>query len=105
MIQSSRIRTLADREARPGDYVLYWMQQSQRAEGNPALELAIAEASRLDLPVVVGFGLMEDYPETNLRHLTFMRQGLQEVERMLRDHGMRLVVRRGEPSAAAVALT
>lgn len=29
MIQSSRIRTLADREARPGDYVLYWMQQSQ----------------------------------------------------------------------------
>lgn len=47
---------------------------------------------------------MDDYPEANLRHLAFMLQGLQEVERTLAARGMRLVVRRGEPPAVAVAL-
>jgi deoxyribodipyrimidine photo-lyase len=73
------------------------MQQAQRAAGNPALEVAIAEANRLRLPVIVGFGLMSGYPEANLRHYTFMLQGLQETERTLRDRGIELVVRRGAP--------
>jgi deoxyribodipyrimidine photo-lyase len=104
MIPKSRIQVLADRPTAEGDYVLYWMQQSQRAAGNPALELAIAGANRGGLPVVVGFGLMDDYPEANLRHYTFMLQGLQEVEGALRERGIQLVVRRGAPDEVALAL-
>ena len=57
-----RVRSLNDKEILSGDYVLYWMQQSQRTEHNPALDLAIREANRLRLSVVVGFGLTDAYP-------------------------------------------
>ena len=32
-----------------------------------------------ELPVVVGFGLTDGYPEANLRHYAFMLQGLRDV--------------------------
>ena len=45
-IQSALIRVLKDAEPRSdARYVLYWMQQSQRARFNPALEYAIEEAN------------------------------------------------------------
>ncbi|MBV9202113.1 MAG: deoxyribodipyrimidine photolyase, partial [Alphaproteobacteria bacterium] len=47
MIEPQRLSVLNNAPERPGDYVLYWMQNSQRAEFNPALEVAIAEANRL----------------------------------------------------------
>lgn len=100
----TRIQALNDREVAAGDYVLYWMQQSQRAENNPALDLAVREANRRKLPVVVGFGLMDDYPEANRRHFRFMLEGLQEVAAALQRRGIRLVVRHGQPSAVALAL-
>ena len=78
-----------------GDYVLYWMQQSQRATHNPALEYAAAEANRLKLSLVVGFGLMDDYPEANARHYLFMLQGLaDEMDVDLRLPGTRKNLRR-----------
>ena len=100
----TRIQALNDREVAAGDYVLYWMQQSQRAENNPALDLAVREANRRKLPVVAGFGLMDDYPEANRRHFRFMLEGLQEVAAALQRRGIRLVVRHGQPSAVALAL-
>jgi deoxyribodipyrimidine photo-lyase len=100
----TRIQALNDREVAAGDYVLYWMQQSQRAEHNPALDLAVREANRRKLPLVVGFGLMDDYPEANRRHFRFMLEGLQEVAADLQRKGIRLVVRLGQPSAVALAL-
>jgi len=54
MIQAERIRALNNQRGQRGDYVLYWMQQSQRAETNHALEYAIREANRLGLPELVG---------------------------------------------------
>ncbi len=63
-----------------GRYVGYWMQQSQRAEFNPALEYAVHRANELKLPLVVAFGLMDDYPEANLRHYHFLLQGLADVD-------------------------
>ncbi len=41
------LQSLNDSEIRPGAYVLYWMQQAQRAEDNLALETAIFHANRL----------------------------------------------------------
>ena len=104
MIESTRVKRLNSRDLRRGRYVLYWMQQSQRASFNPALEYAIEAANRADLPVLVGFGLMEDYPEANLRHYRFMLEGLREVAAALAERGIRFVVRRGAPHDVAVAL-
>jgi len=103
-IEDARIHLLNDREVVKGRYVLYWMQQSQRAEMNHALEYAVQEANRLGCGVVAVFGLTDDYPEANLRHYTFMLEGLKEAEQALRKRGIRMIVRRGSPPEVALAL-
>ena len=104
-IQDTRIRQLNDSDIRThADYVLYWMQQSQRAEVNHALEYAVLQANQLGMGVVVGFGLTDDYPEANLRHYTFMLEGLTETRAALEKRGILMVVRRGSPPEVALAL-
>jgi deoxyribodipyrimidine photo-lyase len=80
------------------------MQQSQRAASNPALEHAVDCANRLGLPVVVGFGLTDGYPEANARHYAFMLEGLQETHTALGDRGIAFVMRRASPDDAALEL-
>jgi deoxyribodipyrimidine photo-lyase len=80
------------------------MQQSQRAEDNPALEYAIRRANGLELPVVVVFGLAPDYPEANLRHYIFMLQGLRDVSRKLARRRILFVVQHGDPPEVALKL-
>ncbi|MFZ5729329.1 MAG: deoxyribodipyrimidine photolyase [Phenylobacterium sp. RIFCSPHIGHO2_01_FULL_70_10] len=105
-IQSTRIRPLKDAPERAdGRYVLYWMQSAQRAGFNPALELAIEAANQRDLPVVVGFGLTDGYPEANARHYAFMLQGLADAAERLRARGVTFVLRRGEPDRVALDLS
>jgi deoxyribodipyrimidine photo-lyase len=103
-IDEARIQPLNSAAPRGGDYVLYWMQQSQRAEHNPALEYAVQQANAARLPLLVGFGLMDDYPEANLRHYHFMLEGLRETQRALARRGVALVVRRGRPDEVALEL-
>ena len=99
-----RLQRLNNRPCAEGDYVLYWMQQSQRAEENHALEHAIRKANVLRLPVVVAFGLTGGYPEANLRHYSFMLQGLREVRRELAKRKILFVARHGEPPDVALQL-
>jgi deoxyribodipyrimidine photo-lyase len=101
-IHRSRVRDLNGRAAVSGRFVLYWMQQSQRAEVNHALEYAVREANRLGQGVVVAFGLSGDYPEANLRHYAFMLAGLRETAQALRRRGIALVVRIGSPPRVAL---
>ena len=96
-IQSARIKALNRAEERGGDYVLYWMQQSQRAEDNHALEYAVRESNRRHLTVVVAFCLTDNYPEANLRHYTFMLEGLRETRHTLHKRGIRMLLRIGNP--------
>jgi deoxyribodipyrimidine photo-lyase len=103
-IHLSRIQVLNDLDFRKGNFVLYWMQQSQRAEYNHALEYAIQQANHIGRPVVVAFGLMDDYPEANLRHFTFMLQGLKETQQSLAARGVKMVVRTGHPADVALAI-
>jgi deoxyribodipyrimidine photo-lyase len=105
MIHPERIRSLNDRQIRRGRYVLYWMQASQREHYNHALEYAVGEANRLDLPVVVYLGLTDRFPEANLRHYTFMLEGLGETGEALRKRGLRLVVSRGSPDQGAIRMS
>ena len=93
-IEEGRIKRLNTHEPKGGGYILYWMQQSQRAEFNPALEYAIQRANAAKLPLLVGFGLMDGYPEANVRHYRFMLEGLQDAQRTLARRKIPLVVQR-----------
>jgi deoxyribodipyrimidine photo-lyase len=103
VIHDARIHPLNDKPVRKtGGFVLYWMQQSQRAEWNHALEYAVERANGLGLPVAVVFGLMDDYPEANERHVAFMLQGLEEVFQTLEKRGIRAFAGRGHPADIAL---
>lgn len=104
MIEPARQRDLNDRPERPGEYVLYWMQQSQRERFNPALETAVGCANRLGLPVLVGFGLTDGYPDANARHYAFMLDGLADVGTALARRGIAFAVRSGSPETVAIEL-
>jgi deoxyribodipyrimidine photo-lyase len=101
-IQDERIKPLNEKESRNGDYVLYWMQSSQRTEHNHALEYAVQKANELDQRLLVVFGLTDGYPEANLRHYTFMLEGLQEVEAALKERGIEFLIRRSSPDEVAL---
>jgi len=103
-IQDTRIQKLNSRSLKKGDYLLYWMQQSQRAEDNHALQYAIDQANLLNQKLIVGFGLTADYPEANVRHYTFMLEGLKETQATLAKQGIRMVVQSGSPPDVALNL-
>lgn len=96
MIPAARLHRLDDRPPARGRYVLYWMQQSQRAEWNPALETAVEQANALRLPVLVGFALTA-FPGANGRHYRFMLAGLRETEKRLAARGLGFCLRIGPP--------
>lgn len=103
MIHPGRIHRLNDKPVREtGGFVLYWMQQSQRAEWNHALEYAITRANTLNLPVAVVFGLMDNYPEANERHYAFMLEGLTETFQKLEQRGIGAFIGRGHPADIAL---
>jgi deoxyribodipyrimidine photo-lyase len=103
-IQEARLQRLNELPSAAGRYVLYWMQQSQRAECNHALEYAIQQANERELPVLVVFGLTAGYPEANLRHYRFLLEGLRETHEALARRGIRLVARLGQPPDVALEL-
>ena len=101
-IREERVRDLNEEDVRDGDYVQYWMQSSQRAEQNHALEYAVKRANDLGQRLLVVFGLTDDYPEANLRHYAFMLEGLEDAQEALARRGIKMVVRRGSPDEVAI---
>lgn len=79
-----------------GKYILYWMQRAQRGYENAALNAAIDLANALDLPIVVVFVLTE-FEAANLRHYTFMLEGIAVVGRELQERGTPFIIRKGKP--------
>ena len=104
MIHPERITVLNRGDTRRGKYVLYWMQQSQRAACNHALEYSIRRANDLGLPCVALFGITQRFPQANLRHYAFMLAGLRETAHALAERGIRLLVRMQPPAEAAIQL-
>jgi deoxyribodipyrimidine photo-lyase len=104
VIQPERVRPLNRAAPGKGEFVLYWMQASQRARGNHALEYAAEEANKQGKPLVAFFGLADRFPEANARHYLFMLEGLAETASELEKRGIRLVVRRGSPGSGAAEL-
>lgn len=77
-----------------GRCVVYWMQRAMRIVDNPALDVAIEAGNLLELPVVVFFSVIPNYPHANLRHYHFMAQGLRDVEQDAAERGVGFVIRR-----------
>jgi deoxyribodipyrimidine photo-lyase len=77
-----------------GSCVVYWMQRAQRAEDNPALDMAIDIGNELAKPVVVFFAPVPFYPRANLRHYAFLAQGIPDIADGLRKRNVGFVLRR-----------
>ncbi len=103
-MEKQRVKMLNEKEIKDETYVLYWMQQAQRARYNHALTYAIEQAKELNKPLIVCFGLMGNYPEANARHYTFMLEGLQEVQEDLASRDIKFILRYGHPTEVVKTL-
>ena len=104
-VENQRIRNLNTQSFNHGKYILYWMQASQRVVDNHALAFAVDMAHTKQMPLVVFFGLTDDFPDANYRHYQFMLQGLQEVQRNLEQLGISFILRHISPELGAIELS
>ena len=104
MIHDQRIKQLNHLKPNNRQYILYWMQAAQRVEYNHALEYAIDMANSRGKPLIVYFGITPNFPEANLRHYTFMLQGLKDVHTALKDRKIKMIIRLGSPEKGVLAL-
>ena len=77
-----------------GKCIVYWMQRAQRGRDNHALDKAVDAANALGLPCVAYFAGIKNFPHANLRHYTFLNQGLPDVEEDCAERGVGFVMRR-----------
>lgn len=95
-IESERIKILNNSQIETGQYVVYWMQQSQRIADNQALLLAVQRADYYQLPLIVYF-VLTWFPEANLRHYRFMLENLILIRSKLRDRQIRMIIEVADP--------
>jgi deoxyribodipyrimidine photo-lyase len=76
-----------------GEAVVYWMERAKRGHDNPALDLAIALGNLLRKPVVVFFAIHPQVERANLRHYTFLADGLADLAQALRQRRVGLELR------------
>jgi deoxyribodipyrimidine photo-lyase len=77
-----------------GKCVVYWMQRAQRGMDNHAVNLAVAIANELKFPLVVYFAGISNFVHANLRHYTFLNQGLPDIEQDLAARNITFLMRR-----------
>jgi len=71
-----------------GQCVVYWMQRSQRAADNAALDLAVRLGNELGKPVVAFFAPVPFYPGANQRNLRFLAEGVPDIAEGLARRGV-----------------
>jgi deoxyribodipyrimidine photo-lyase len=95
LAENPRIRVRRDGPPAPdAKCVVYWMQRAERALDNPALDIAVEVGNALDLPVLVYFSAISNFPHANLRHYAFLNQGLADIEDDLAQRQIGFIVRR-----------
>jgi deoxyribodipyrimidine photo-lyase len=77
-----------------GRCVVYWMQRAQRGIDNHAVDIAVTIANLLELPLVVYFAAISNFPHANLRHYAFLNQGLPDIEQDLQRRNIIFLMRR-----------
>ena len=102
-MDSDRIKhLLKSSQSKKAEYILYFLQQAQRYEYNHALAFAIEEANNYNLPLIVYFGFTGNYPEANLRHYTFMAEGLIELANQFELKGIHFEIIYDEPDKGII---
>ena len=102
-IRDERVATLNDAEARDGgDFVLYWMEASQRADHNEALEYAVHRANEHGVRLLAAAVLDSDEPDFNRRHAAFAVQGYRDTAERLSDRTIKFALRTG-PAVKTIA--
>ena len=95
LTQNTRVTVRRDGAPDPkGKCVVYWMQRAQRGTDNHAVNLAVAVANELGLPLVVYFAGISNFPHANLRHYVFLQQGLPDIEHDLAQRNVSFIMRR-----------
>ena len=89
-----RITYLNNKLPKKGNYLLYWMQAACRCEDNPALDFALAEAKRWQVPLLVYFVLTPSFPEANHRHYAFLLEGIADVAKTCKNRGLPFILDR-----------
>ena len=102
---SQRAVSLNEKRLQPdGDYVLYWMQSTQRFEDNWALRYATLEADRVGKPLLIHHGIDPTAPHASARFHTFVMQGARELASRAGALGLtyRFALRRRDDDVRAV---
>jgi deoxyribodipyrimidine photo-lyase len=95
----------AVRTSAPGQYVLYWMTATRRAQHNFALDRAVRWCERLQLPLLVYEPLSASYPWTSARFHAFVADGMRDNAAAFAAAGVRYLPHiEPEPGAAKGAL-
>jgi len=103
MIHDERV-VILNKPSENGKYILLWIQQAQRTRYNHALEFAVNQANALKLPLFACFVITDGFPNANLRHYTFMFEGLENLKLNLKQRGIDLIFRYGNPPEEVVSL-
>ena len=77
------------------EYILYWMQGSQRLSDNRALSISAQIANHLDKKLYIIFNFISDFPEANYRHYSFMYDGIKEIRDKLDKSAIRFIITKG----------
>ena len=64
------------------------------------VNLAVQVANALELPLVVYFAGISNFPHANLRHYAFLNQGLPDIEEDLAERNIGFVMRRAPHEVA-----
>ncbi len=79
-----------------GEYILYWMQSTQRVENNFALAYAIEAANATNKPLRVVFCVARAFKDANERHYAFMLEGLKSLSGSFKRIGVDFQIEIGE---------
>lgn len=99
-----RIKYLNEETLKDREFVAYFMQSAVRVDYNHALEYAIKRANDLNKPLLVFFGLYENYPNANYRHFKFLLEGLKEVKEELNKKNIKLIIEKSHPKELALKM-
>ncbi len=100
-----RIKYLNEETLKDREFVAYFMQSAVRVDYNHALEYAIKRANDLNKPLLVFFGLYENYPNANYRHFKFLLEGLKEVKEELNKKNIKLIIEKSHPKELALKIS
>ena len=104
MIVKERVKILNKYKFQNNNFILYWIQASQRVEYNHALEYSIDMSNKYKKPLIVFFGLTDSFLDANLRHYKFMFEGLLDVKKELERKGIKFIIRKISPELGVIDL-